>query len=126
VSRRHEVYGYGGWDRFRLSGRYLYAQALGGTDIVEAREQVQGGAAYYVTPEWRVRSGATQDLGYESGLRQAYVGIDYFGQCLFLSLTGVRNLTSVSSGESETEVMFRIGLKNMGGFETSGYRGSDL
>jgi LPS-assembly protein len=35
-------------------------------------------------------------------------------------LTAQRSLTSDSSGDSGTEIMLRIGFKNLGEFETSG------
>jgi LPS-assembly protein len=122
ASQRHEINSVANWDRFRLSGRYLFAKALGGTDIDESREQLQAAAAYYVTEDWRVRTGGTQDLGDEPGLRKAYVGLDYFGQCLSWSLIGQRNLTDDATGESDTEILFRIGLKNLSEFESSGLR----
>lgn len=121
-SQRHEVDAFSRWNRFELTGRYLFAKALEGTDIDESREQIRGSAAYYVSEDWRVRTGATQDLGAQSGLRRAYVGLDYFGQCISLSLTGQRNLTDDATGDSDTEIIFRIGLKNLGEFAASGLR----
>lgn len=121
-SKRHEVEAAADWNRFRLNSRYLYAGALEGTDIEESREQVDASAQFYFTQEWRTRFGATQDLGESPGLRKAFAGIDYLGQCLFWSLTGQRNLTRDSSGDSSTEILFRIGLKNLGEFERSSLR----
>ncbi|MGQ0526662.1 MAG: LPS-assembly protein LptD [Alphaproteobacteria bacterium] len=120
-SQRHEVDAGATFDRFGISGQYLFAKALSGTDIDESREQIRAEMGYYLTPEWQVRTSATQDLGRTPGLRQAAVGLDYFGQCLFWSLTGQRNLTDDSSGESDTEILFRIGLKNLSDFERSRY-----
>lgn len=122
ASVRHEVDTGLNLNRFRLSSRYLFAKALGGTDIDESREQLQGDAQFYLSREWRLRSGATQDLGENPGLRKFYGGIDYLGQCLFVSLTGERNYTSDVSGDNNTEVLFRIGLKNLGEFEESSLR----
>ncbi len=121
-SRRHEVDVYAKWNRLALGSNYLYASALDGTDISESREQLKPSLAYYVTKDWRLRTGATQDLGDNPGLREAYLGLDYFGQCLSWSVTGEKNLTDDSSGESEIEILFRIGLKNLGEFESSGLR----
>lgn len=121
-SQRHEIDAYADWDRFRLNTNYLFAKALGGTDIDESREQLRAGAAYYLNREWRLNTGATQDLGQTPGLRKAHIGLDYFGQCISWSLTGERNLTDDASGESDTEILFRVGLKNLGGFEASGLR----
>lgn len=121
-SQRHEVDATADWNRFRLNANYLFASALEGTDILESREQLEGNAQLYLTKEWRARFGAIQDLGASPGLRRAHVGLDYLGQCLFWSVTGRRNLTSDSSGDSSTEVLFRIGLKNLGEFEESSLR----
>lgn len=124
-SQRHEVDAHADFGRLSLDSRYLFAKALEGTDIEESREQLQGVAGYYFTDEWRGRVGATQDLGADPGLRRAHVGLDYFGQCVSWSLVGQRNLTDDASGESDTEILFRIGLKNLGEFAASGLRISD-
>ena len=121
-SQRHEVDARADWNKFRLNTRYLYAGALGGTDINESREQFDAVAQLYFSNEWRSRFGGTQDLGENPGLRQAFVGLDYLGQCLFWSLTGQRNLTRDASGDSSTEILFRVGLKNLGEFEESSLR----
>ncbi|MCB1652347.1 MAG: LPS-assembly protein LptD [Alphaproteobacteria bacterium] len=122
TSQRQEVSAYADWNRFRLGTQYLYASALDGTDLTESREQINGAAQYYFAEKWRGRLGATHDLGVNSGLLQASAGLDYFGQCVFLSLTGQKNFTTSASGDASTVVLFNIGLKNLGGFEQSGYR----
>jgi len=105
-----------------LGSTYLYAGALENTDIDESREQLTADAQYYWSKAWRSRFGATQDLGSDPGLRDAYLGLDYFNQCLYWSLTLERNLTREVSGDSDTEILFRIGLKNLGEFEESTLR----
>ncbi len=122
ASQRHEIDAAADWNHFRLNGRYLFAKGLEGTDIEDSREQVQADAQLYLRKDWRVRSGATQDLGETPGLRKAYAGVDYLGQCLFLSLTGEKNFTSDVSGDSSTEILFRVGLKNLGEFEETSLR----
>ncbi|MCF8496230.1 MAG: LPS assembly protein LptD [Alphaproteobacteria bacterium] len=119
ASQRHEIDAQGRWNALTLSTRYLFAKALDGTAIDESREQMRVGAAYYLTPKWRMRLGGTQDLGTSPGLRKAHAGLDHYGQCVFWSLSGERNLTDESSGESDVEITFRIGLKNLSGFEES-------
>ncbi|MGB4056510.1 MAG: LPS assembly protein LptD, partial [Alphaproteobacteria bacterium] len=123
-SERHEVDGSANWDRLNLGMRYLYASALEDTSIDENREQLQTYAGYYLSKGWRVRAGATNDFGENPGLRRAYGGLDYFGQCWSWSLVGQRNYTDDSSGESDTEILFNIGLKNLGGHVESGMRDS--
>ena len=63
---------------------------------------------------------ATQDLGIDPGLRNTYFGLDHYGQCVSWRLSAERNLTDDASGENDTEIYFRIGLKNLGEFEKSG------
>ncbi len=125
TSQRHEVDAGAVWGRLSLGTRYLFANALAGTDISETREQINNSIGYYLSKEWQVRGGATTDLGENSGLRQGFVALDYFGQCLYWTLTGQQNYYDDSSGQSDTEILFTIGLKNLGGFLTSGYKPVD-
>lgn len=118
-SRRHEVSTSANFGRFSLGAQYIFAKNILSEEFDESREQLSLATGYYLTPEWRVRLGGTQDLGEVPGLRKATMAIDYFGQCLFLSLSGERNLTDDVSGESDLELHFRIGLKNLGEFEKS-------
>ncbi len=119
ASQRHELDASANINGLDLSMRYLFAKALDGTDIDETREQIRNSASYYINDNWRIFGSTQHDLGRDSGLRKANFGIDYIGQCISLSMIGQRNLTDKSSGYSGTEIMFRIGLKNLGEFETS-------
>lgn len=119
-SQRHEFDGQADFGKLSVNARYLYANSLEGTAIDQSREQVGGDVAYRWNEEWGTRVGAVQDLGYNPGLRYAYAGIDHYGQCLNWSVSAVRNLTDDASGDSSTELLFRIGLKNLGEFQTSG------
>ncbi len=121
-SERHEIDASADWGKFYVSSNYLYANSLEGTDIDESREQFRLSSGYYFNPRWRVRAYGTQDLGQSPGLRVAGFGFDHFGQCVSWGVTAQRNYTDDSSGESDTEILFRIGLKNLGGFEKSGLR----
>ncbi len=125
ASQRHEFDGYANWDRLSLNGRYLYANALGGTGIDDSREQVDLWAGYFVTPKWRLRGRSLYDLGDEPGLRKAGLGLDYYGCCMSFSVNADRSLTSDASGDSGTDITFRVGLKNIGEFETSGMNNMD-
>jgi len=123
ASKRHELDASADWNRFRLSTNYLYAQALDGTEITENREQIGAYAQYYLNDKWLMRVGSQYDFGAsDPGLRRASIGLDYFGQCVSWSLTGVKNLTNDSSGDSDTEVLFRLGLRNIGEFMRTGLR----
>lgn len=120
VPQRHEVDASIKVDAVTFSTRYLFAKSLEGTDIDETREQIENAASYYINDKWRVFGSARHDLGSNPGMRKANFGVDYFGQCLSWSLEGERNLTDETSGDSGTEVLFRIGLKNLGEFEATG------
>lgn len=122
-SQRHEFDGYAQWERLALGSRYLFAKGLSETNIDESREQVEASLAYYLTSAWRARLGALQDLGEDPGLRKAIFGLDYFGCCLSASVTAERSLTSDSSGDAGTDVMFRLGLKGLGEYQP--LRGKD-
>lgn len=119
TSQRHEFDSYATWQKLSLAGRYLFAKGLGGTSIDDSREQLEAGLAYFFTDSWRARSAALYDLGDDAGLRRAIFGLDYYGCCMNLSLTAERNVTTDSSGDDGTRVMFRIGLKGLGDFYTA-------
>ncbi|MFP4313433.1 MAG: LPS-assembly protein LptD [Alphaproteobacteria bacterium] len=120
ASERHEFDSYTTLGGFDLNMRYLYANALEGTELDASREQIAGDLGYFWNDRWRSVAGAVQDLGQSSGLRQGYIGLEYFGQCLSWSARAVRNLTDDASGDSSTELVLRIGLKNLGEFQASG------
>ncbi len=119
-NERDEVSLYAEVWKLDLSADYLYARGLEGTDIDESREQVKGRIDYHFVPDWTLRIGATQDLGENPGLREAELGLVYDGQCLDFEIEAERSLADESSGDSGTEIMFRIGFKNLGEFRTSG------
>lgn len=119
-SQRHEVEAQSQLGPVGLYTQYFYANAVEGSDLTESREQVLSGASYRFDENWAINASARYDLGEDPGLRQATYGIDYIGQCMNVSLLGQRNLTDDSSGDSSTEFMIRVGLKNLGEFQTSG------
>ena len=119
---RHELDAYGDWNRFRLGVNYLYAQPVEGLDVSEVREQISTNAQLYLNDKWRIGAFAQHDLGIDPGLRRGSVGVDYFGQCVSWSLQAVRNITEDSSGDNDTEILFRLGLRNLSDFVESGLR----
>jgi LPS-assembly protein len=120
-SQRHEIDAGATFGPVSLTTRYFYANALQGTDFGESREQIRTGARYKFTDDWSVFGAMQYDLAEETkGLRKVSYGLDYEGQCATFMITGQRTLTNDSSGDSGTEIMMRIGLKNLGEFQTSG------
>lgn len=125
ASQRHEVDAIANLGKFTLNGRYLFATGVEGIDLIDTddnqgREQLRGNLIYRINDTWRVRTGAIQDFGNQAGLRRAELGFDYLGECISLYVLGRRNLVDRATGASQTEVLFRIGLKNLGEFQASG------
>jgi len=119
-SQRHEVDGTMRIGSLGLNTRYFYAKAIPGTDLNQTREQIRQSAWYGFDQNWAINGSIWYDLGQNEGLRQATAGIDYIGQCMNVSLLAERTLTQDSTGDSGTEIMLRIGLKNLGEFQSSG------
>lgn len=121
ASRRHEIDASGKIGKLSLGTRYFYADSLQGTDLNESREQIRNSARYSLNDRWAVYGATQYDLAPETeGLRKLSYGLDYQGQCVTFLLGGERKLTKDSTGDSGTEIMMRIGLKNLGEFATSG------
>lgn len=120
-SKRHEFDMVGRMGPFALSTRYFYTAGLQGTDLDESREQMYNGLTYNIDDEWYVFGSSQYDFDRnDEGFRLIASGFGYNGQCLTFSLTGQKTFTRDTSGDSDTEIMARIGLKNLGEFETSG------
>ncbi len=120
TSQRHELDVYGTWDRLEAGIRYFYANALSGTDLNESREQMRPSARFRIYDDWYLSGGLWYDFAQDQGLRQVYYGIDYDGQCMTFALNSQRTITNDSSGDNGTQIMLRLGLKNLGEFQTSG------
>tara|TARA_B100001989_G_C24545495_1_gene470458 strand:+ start:957 stop:3173 length:2217 start_codon:yes stop_codon:yes gene_type:complete len=120
-SERHEIDAVATLDKFTFASQYLYAKGLSDTDVSETREQIRNAASYYINDNWRIYGSARHDLGDDPGMREAGFGLDYLGQCVSWSVIGTRTLTEEGAGDNGTEILFRIGLKNLGEFQTSGF-----
>jgi len=120
TSQRHELYGNLNFGRLNLGVQYFYANALAETDLNNSREQIRPTARFRLYDNWYMNGSLWYDLGENDGLRQASYGIDYQGQCMTFALTTERTLTEDSTGDSGTEILLRVGLKNLGEFESSG------
>jgi lipopolysaccharide assembly outer membrane protein LptD (OstA) len=104
-----------------LGGRYFYSRAFNETDLEEDREQVAGTVGFKLSKHWGVEGAALYDLAAaDSGLRQTLTGLTYNGDCINSSFSMQRNLTSAASGDSGTSVFLRVGLKNLGQFNSNG------
>lgn len=120
-SNRHEAELDITYGPIRFNPQYLYARGIAGTDYTESREQISAIASLQLTDQWGVSAYGKYDLGEEPGLLLSGVGVDYTHQCYTFSAAAVRNLTDRSSGNSETSILFRVGLKNLGEVENSDF-----
>ncbi len=119
-SKAHEVdLGYSN-ERIDLNGLYFYSKTIDDTIFDETREQFTGTGRVKVTDNWYVSGGTVYDLGQDPGLREADFGIEYIGECLSIGTFMERDLTNDNTGDADTEISIRIGLKNLATFETSG------
>lgn len=120
-SKRHEVDFVGRAGPVTATTRYFYAAGLGGTDLTDSREQIRTGLRYQLDDQWSFSGSVQYDFADKNkGIRNATSGFEYSGQCLTFGLTGQRTYTSAASGDSDTSIIARIGLKNLGEFQTSG------
>lgn len=119
-AERHELDATLNFDPVSLNTRYFYSNGLSGSDLSESRQQIRQSARLRLTDQWYVGASGWYDFGEDEGLRQLTYGVDYIGQCLTFSVTAERRLTNDASGDSRSQVMLRLGLKNLGEFESSG------
>ncbi len=120
-SKRHELDMNAVMGPFALSTRYFYTAGLQGTDLDESREQINNGLTYSINDEWYIFGASQYDFDRTNeGFRSIASGFGYNGQCLNFALTGFKTFTRDTSGDSDTQIMARIGLKNLGEFQTSG------
>lgn len=120
-SERHEVDAFTKIGRLQLGGQYLYAAAIEGTDLDRPREQIRPFARLRFYDDWYASGALRYDFSEEErGLRSASYGLDYQGQCLTFALVAERTLTADKTGNSDTQILLRLGLKNLGEFQSSG------
>lgn len=120
-SERHDLDAIFSWDPVQLGVRYFYANALDNTDLDQPREQIRPSARLRFYKDWYLSGDVWYELADDNhGLRRATYGINYLGQCMTFALVAERTLTEDATGDSENEIMMRIGFKNLGEFTTSG------
>jgi len=119
--RRHEVQMSGNLGHngaLDYDARYVFVAPVAGTGFLESREQVQFGAGYQINDTWRTDITSLTDLGIEPGFRRGALGLHYTDECFSFSIVGQKNLIDQASGENDTTILFRIGLKHLGEFST--------
>lgn len=125
ASERHELYARTERGPVEVDGSYLYAQGAAGTTFADSREQIRLGSTIDLSEMWSFRGDGIYDLSSidtERGLRRAIGTLTYTHECYDIALTADRNLANDSSGVQDTTVMFRIGLKNLGEYQTDAFK----
>ena len=120
TAQRHEVDANLKAGPVDMRSTYFFSKALDGTSFDESREQLRGALRLQLSDQWAAETGAIYDLGEDPGLREGRFGLIYASDCFTVSTYAERQLNDDASGESGTELFIRIGLRNLGNFETSG------
>lgn len=120
-TERHELYGAATVGKVRASAIYLFEKGSPGTEFVESREQIQASLSRPINENWGVSLSGLYDLGEDSGLRKSRLGVSYDDDCYGVTTELQRNLQRDASGTSDTKLMVRLRLKNLGEFETTAY-----
>ncbi len=120
TSKRHEVTATTNLGFATIGGTYFYATPIANTDLDEPREQSWLYASVPLADQWTAHGGLQYDFGENEGMRYASYGLTYSGQCVTVGTTVERELTQDQTGDNGTEIMLRLGFKNLGEFETSG------
>lgn len=117
--RRHELQAYYLGDTFELRTNYVFAQVVEGTGLLPTdRQQIGFSAAKALTKQWSVAADTLTDLTGEGGLLKSGFSVQYKNECIRLSARADRDLTDRLAGGSESRVLFSLGLRNLGGYDT--------
>jgi LPS-assembly protein len=123
-SERHELFGSSGYGPVSFSGSYLYADGVKGSAYPDSREEISVAGGVALNDNWYARGATNYNLSSndaEKGLTTASFGLDYTHECYNASVTAFRDLRDESSGAGGTTIMFRIGFKNLGDYESSAF-----
>lgn len=116
--RRHELQAYYVGDTMEARTNYVFTQVVAGTGLPSDRQQIGFSAAKALTSKWSTAVDTVTDLTGDGGLLKAGAAVQYKNECLRLSLRGERDLTDRLVGGSDTRVLFSLGLRNLGGYDT--------
>jgi LPS-assembly protein len=116
-SQRQEVEATYENDGIELRSNYVFSQEVAGTGLQD-RQQLGFSAAKSITKKWAVSVDTLSDLTGEGALLKSGAGIQYKNECLRVSLRGQRDLTEDTTGGAGTSVLFSVGLRNLGGYDT--------
>lgn len=119
TDKKHEAYFSFGKDRFKVMGSYLYSKEVAEDTTNENRQELNLGFSSVLNDYWKVSGTSTSSLGASGdGLLKAGLNLEYTDECFSFGLYGERDLTNRKGAQSATTIMLRLGLKNIGEFET--------
>lgn len=105
-------------DRYEAAINYLSAPAIPGTGLTDSRNQLELNLATRVTDMWSTGINTRHDLSGDAGLLNAGLAVQYRDECFRATLRAERDLTDRLLGGGESRIMFSIGLRNLGGYDT--------
>lgn len=117
-SRKHELQAALLDDDYELRTSYIFAQDVDGTGINTNRQQLELSGAKALSKKWSFGLDGLQDLSGDAGLLKSGVSLQYKNECLRATLRGERDLTDRLTGGSDSRVLFSLGLRNLGGYDT--------
>lgn len=117
-NRRHELQAYYLGDTLEARSHYVFTQLVAGTGLPSDREQLGFSVAKALTPKWSAAVDTITDLTGDGGLLKAGFALQYKNECLRLAVGAERDLTDNLTGGSDNRVLFSLGLRNLGGYDT--------
>lgn len=116
--RRHELQGLLRDDQTELRTSYIFAEQVQGTGLADDRQQLGFEVARSLNRTWSAAINSVHDMSGEGGLLKSGGTIQYKNECLRLALRGERDLTNRQLGGSDQRIIFSVGLRNLGGYDT--------
>lgn len=104
-----------------LGGTYLFAEGIAGSDFPEDRQQLFMAASTALDDHWSTGIYHRRDLGSESGALATGLQLIYQDECFLFSINATRDYTIRDGLEQGDSIFFRIGLKNLGEFQTPSF-----
>jgi len=114
-SARHEIRSAGQYDRFTLSGTYVFAEGIS-TALLEDQHQIAGRLTTRLTDEWSFDVFHRQDLGADPDPLRTGVTLSYANECCVASLTAQRDFTDRPGLDGGDSILLNISLRGLGSF----------
>ena len=125
-SRKHEFQTALLDDIYDLRANYTFAEQVDGTGIGKNRQQIGLSSARLLNTQWSVGAEALRDLSGEGGLLKSGLALQYKNECIRATLRAERDLTERLTGGSDSRIIFSLGLRNLGGYDSPILEEDDL